>query len=93
MCIRDSVSGAQVNHSVLSPRVKVHSYATIADSVLLDGVEVGRYAVIRRAIIDKGVTVPEYAHIGVDHDHDRARGFHVTEGGVTVVGKGQNVPL
>ncbi len=87
------ISGAQVNHSVLSPRVKVHSYATIADSVLLDSVEVGRYAVIRRAIIDKGVTVPEYCHIGVDHDHDRARGFHVTEGGVTVVGKGQHVPL
>ena len=71
----------------------MHSYATIADSVLLDSVEVGRYAVIRRAIIDKGVSVPEYCHIGVDHDHDRARGFHVTEGGVTVVGKGQHVPL
>ena len=87
------VSGAQVNHSVLSPRVKVHSYATIADSVLLDSVEVSRYAVIRRAIIDKGVFIPEYARIGVDHEHDRARGFHVTENGVTVIGKGQHVPL
>ncbi len=87
------VSGAQVNHSVLSPRVKVHSYATIADSVLLDNVEVGRYAVIRRAIIDKNVYIPEYCRIGVDHEHDRARGFFVTEGGVTVVGKGQHVPL
>ncbi|HRW17257.1 MAG TPA: glucose-1-phosphate adenylyltransferase [Dermatophilaceae bacterium] len=87
------VSGAQVNHSVISPRVKVHSYATIADSVLLDNVEVGRYAVIRRAIIDKGVYVPEYCRIGVDHEHDRARGFYVTEGGVTVIGKGQQVPL
>ncbi len=87
------VSGAQVNHSVLSPKVRVHSYATIADSVLLDNVEVGRYAVIRRAIIDKGVYIPEYCRIGVDHEHDRARGFYVTEGGVTVIGKGQNVPL
>ncbi len=87
------VSGAQVNHSVLSPKVRVHSYATIADSVLLDNVEVGRYAVIRRAIIDKGVYIPEYCRIGVDHEHDRARGFYVTEGGITVIGKGQNVPL
>ncbi|HOA03154.1 MAG TPA: glucose-1-phosphate adenylyltransferase, partial [Dermatophilaceae bacterium] len=77
------VSGAQVNHSVLSPKVRVHSYATIADSVLLDDVEVGRYAVIRRAIIDKGVYIPEYCRIGVDHEHDRARGFYVTEGGIT----------
>ncbi len=87
------VSGAQVNHSVLSPKVRVHSYATIADSVLLDDVEVGRYAVIRRAIIDKGVYIPEYCRIGVDHEHDRARGFYVTEGGITVIGKGQKVPL
>ena len=87
------VSGAQVNHSVLSAQVRVHSYATIADSVLLDDVEVGRYAVIRRAIIDKGVYVPEYCRIGVDHEHDRSRGFYVTEGGITVIGKGQKVPL
>lgn len=87
------VSGAQVNHSVVSPKVRVHSYATIADSVLLDDVEVGRYAVIRRAIIDKGVYVPEYCRIGVDHEHDRARGFYVTEGGITIIGKGQKVPL
>jgi glucose-1-phosphate adenylyltransferase len=31
--------------------------------------------------------------IGVDKDHDRARGFVVSEGGITVVGKGQAVPL
>ncbi|MGB8385545.1 MAG: glucose-1-phosphate adenylyltransferase [Dermatophilaceae bacterium] len=87
------VSGAQVNMSVLSPGVHVHSYATISESVLLDDVEVGRYAVIRRAIIDKNVQVPEYCRIGVDHHYDRARGFHVTENGIVVIGKGQKVPL
>ncbi|MEI2764508.1 MAG: glucose-1-phosphate adenylyltransferase [Dermatophilaceae bacterium] len=87
------ISGAQVNHSVLSPRIKVHSYATISESVLLDNVEVGRYAVVRRAIIDKNVYIPEYCRIGVDHDHDRARGFLVTDNGVVVVGKGQEVTL
>ena len=34
-----------------------------------------------------------YCRIGVDHEHDRARGFYVTEGGITVIGKGQKVPL
>jgi glucose-1-phosphate adenylyltransferase len=29
----------------------------------------------------------------VDKDRDRARGFTVSPGGITVVGKGQEVPL
>ena len=65
--------------------VKVHSYATIVDSVILDAVEIGRYATIRRAIIDKYTVIHEHAKIGIDHDHDRARGFHVTESGIVVV--------
>ncbi len=87
------ISGAQVFSSVVSPNVRVHSYASVMDSVILDGVDVGRHANVRRAILDKNVVVPEYATIGVDHEHDRARGFTVTESGITVVGKGQSVPL
>jgi glucose-1-phosphate adenylyltransferase len=85
------ISGATVTNSVLSPRVHVHSATTIDDSVLLDGVEVGRHAVIRRAIIDKNVYVPEKTSIGVDPEHDAARGFQVTESGLTIVAKGQEV--
>ena len=86
------ISGAQVHGSVLAPRVKVHSYATIVDCVILDAVEIGRYATIRRAIIDKYTVIHEHAKIGIDHEHDRARGFHVTDSGITVVGKGMKVP-
>jgi glucose-1-phosphate adenylyltransferase len=85
------VSGAHIYASVLSPLVKVHSYASIQGSVLLDGVEVHRHAQIRRAIIDKNVVIPEGCQIGIDHEHDRARGLHVTETGIVVVGKGQIV--
>ena len=85
------ISGATVTNSVLSPRCHIHSGTTIDDSVLLDGVEVGRGCVIKRAIIDKGVQVPEDTTIGVDHDHDRARGFMVTESGLTVIAKFQEV--
>ena len=82
------VSGACVKNSVLSPRCHIHSFATITDSVLLDGVDVGRNAVVQRAILDKNVRVPEGVSIGVDPEDDLARGFHVTESGITVVGKG-----
>jgi glucose-1-phosphate adenylyltransferase len=87
------VSGGTVRRSVLSPGVKVHSRSDIEDCVLLHGVDVGRGAVLRRAIIDKGVLVPPGATIGVDHEADRARGFHISEGGIVVLGKGEVVPV
>jgi glucose-1-phosphate adenylyltransferase len=85
------ISGAQVTGSVLSPGVHIHSYATVTDSVLLDFVEVGRNATIHRAIIDKFVVVPPGVSIGVDRAHDLERGFSVTDSGITVVGKRQEV--
>jgi glucose-1-phosphate adenylyltransferase len=47
--------------------------------------------VVEHAILDKNVMVLEGATIGVDKEHDRARGFAVSAGGITVVGKGQVV--
>jgi glucose-1-phosphate adenylyltransferase len=37
------------------------------------------------------VVVPENARVGVNEEEDRARGFTVSEGGITVVGKGVTV--
>ncbi|MBV9208501.1 MAG: glucose-1-phosphate adenylyltransferase [Actinobacteria bacterium] len=85
------VSGGLVRQSVLSPGVRVNSWATVERSVLLHNTTIGRHAVVRDAIIDKNVTVPERAQVGVDKEHDRARGFVVSAGGITVVGKGQEV--
>jgi glucose-1-phosphate adenylyltransferase len=85
------VSGGLVRQSVLSPGVRVNSWSTIERAVLLHNTKIGRHAVVRDAIIDKNVTVPEWAQVGVDKDRDRARGFAVSAGGITVVGKGQEV--
>jgi ADP-glucose pyrophosphorylase len=85
------ISGGQVSHSVLSPGVQVHSYAKITDSVLLDFVDVGRNATIHRAIIDKNVIVPPGVSIGINRQNDLDRGFLVTDSGITVVGKSQEV--
>jgi glucose-1-phosphate adenylyltransferase len=85
------VSGGLVRQSVLSPGVRVNSWSTVERSVLLHNTKVGRHAVVKDAIIDKNVIVPEWAQVGVDKEHDRARGFVVSAGGITVVGKGQEV--
>ncbi|WP_194947974.1 glucose-1-phosphate adenylyltransferase [Actinomyces trachealis] len=85
------VSGGEVISSVLSPQVRVNSWSSVRESVLMDGVMVGRNTVVNRAILDKYVRVEEGAMVGIDHEHDRARGFTVTESGITVVAKGQVV--
>ena len=85
------ISGGLVRQSVLSPGVRVNSWATVDRSVLLHNTKIGRHAVVRDAIIDKNVTVPEWAQVGVDKERDKARGFVVSAGGITVVGKGQEV--
>ena len=85
------VSGGLVRQSVLSPGVRVNSWATVDRCVMLHNTVVGRHAEIRDAIIDKNVVVPEGVRIGVDKEHDLARGFVVSPGGITVVGKAQVV--
>ncbi|MFC8304685.1 glucose-1-phosphate adenylyltransferase [Specibacter sp. NPDC057265] len=86
------VSGGVVENSVLSNDVYVGTGARVQDSVLMDKVVVGAGAVVRRAIIDKNVHIPAGANIGVDPGLDRARGFAITESGLTVLSKGQVVP-
>ena len=85
------VSGGLVRNSVLSPGVRVENWSRVERSVILHNSRVSRYAVVENAILDKNVVVIEGAAIGVDKEHDRARGFVVSGGGVTVVGKGQVV--
>lgn len=79
------VSGGRVLHSVLSPGVRVNSYCEVEYSILMPGSEIGRYSRIRRAIVNTGVKVPESSVIGFDLEADRAKGYHVTEGGIVVV--------
>jgi len=82
------VSGGLVRSSVLSPGVRVDSWARVERAVVLHSSRVGRRAVVQNAILDKNVVVTEGTAVGVDKDRDRARGFAVSPGGITVVGKG-----
>lgn len=82
------IAGSTVDHSVLSPGVHVRDGSLVARSVVLPGVRVEAGATVRDAILDKNVVVRAGAVVGVDKDADRARGYTVSEAGITVVGKG-----
>jgi glucose-1-phosphate adenylyltransferase len=78
------VSGGVVRNSVLSPDVRVNSYAEVDSSILFSHVNIGRHCRIRRAILDRDVQIPEGTVIGYDTETDRQRYF-VTESNITVV--------
>jgi glucose-1-phosphate adenylyltransferase len=82
-----TVCGGWVRGSVVGFDCRVEAGAVVEDSILFDRVSVGPGAEVRRAILDKGVRVTPGARVGVDPDEDRARGFVVSEGGVTCVAK------
>jgi len=80
------LSGGVVRNSILGRGVRVHASALVEGCVIMDNCDIGRHAKVRRAILDKNVRVPEGTLIGHDHDADRARGWHVTDSGIVVIG-------
>ena len=82
------LAGSTVRHSIVFPGVTVLQGAYVEGSVLLPGTRIEPGAVVRRAILDKNVQVPAGAHIGVDTELDKQR-YHVSDGGVVVLGKGE----
>jgi glucose-1-phosphate adenylyltransferase len=87
ICSGVIISGGRVERSILSPGVRVNSYADVTDSILFHNVVIGMHAKVRRAIIDKGVRVPDGMKIGYDLERDR-QDFFVSDEGVVVIPKG-----
>jgi glucose-1-phosphate adenylyltransferase len=81
------LSGGRVERSILSPEVRVRSFAQVHDSVLMDRVDVGRHARLKRVIVDKDVQIPEGFVVGEDSEEDRRR-FQITSSGVVVIPRG-----
>ena len=89
VCNGSILSGGHVRRSILSPQVRVNSFAVVENSILFEGVDVGRHSRIRKAIVDKGVRIPPNTNIGYDLEQDRQRGFFVSEQGVVIIPKAE----
>jgi hypothetical protein len=79
------ISGARVLHSVLSRQVRVNSYSEVEYSLVGEDSQIGRYSRIRRCIVDQGARLPDSSVVGFDLERDRASGYYVTNGGLTVI--------
>ena len=91
VCQGAIISGGSVARSVLGSNVRINSYAHVEDSILFDEVDVGRRCRLRRVIIDKGVRIPPETEIGYDPEADKARGFTITESGLVVIARGEEI--
>jgi len=82
-----------VEHSILSPGVRVGAGATVRDSIVMFDAVVGEGAVLDRAIVDKEARIGPGARVGVGDDlrpnvHEPERLY----AGITIVGKRARVP-
>ncbi|MGI9641189.1 MAG: glucose-1-phosphate adenylyltransferase [Acidimicrobiia bacterium] len=84
------ITGATVEHSVISPHVRIEPGAVVENSIIFDGVTVAAGAVVRNAILDKNLVVPRNREIGVDADRD-AEEFTISDGGVVAIRKGTDI--
>ncbi|MGI9666088.1 MAG: glucose-1-phosphate adenylyltransferase [Acidimicrobiia bacterium] len=84
------ITGATVEHSVISPNVRIEPGAVVENSILFDDVVISSGAVVRNTILDKSIIVPRNRIIGEDIDRDREE-FTVSDGGVIAVQKGTEI--
>jgi len=78
------ISGAALKNCIVSPDVRVNSYAEVDASIIFSHVNIGRHCRIKKAIIDRDVHIPEGSVIGFDVEEDKQKYF-VSESGITVV--------
>ena len=82
-----------VEHSVLSPGVRVEAGAIVRDSIVMFDAIVERDAELDRAIVDKEARIGAGARIGTGDDetpnHEEPERLHA---GITLVGKRASVP-
>jgi len=83
----------RVEHSILSPGVKVAEGAVVKDSVILCDSVVGPHTIIDYSILDEEVVVGAGCHIGCgDNFQINRREPKVANTGITLVGKRANIP-
>ncbi|MDE6660823.1 MAG: glucose-1-phosphate adenylyltransferase [Anaeroplasmataceae bacterium] len=77
-----------INHSVISPGVKVGEGSVIKDSVILNDVVIGKNCRIENTIIDKETVVGDYSVIGTGKDYQPNKDKpKILSCGINVIGK------
>jgi len=82
------ISGGDVDHSVLSPGVRIDKGSSLDRCVIMNNVKIGQNCMLRGVIVDKNAVIEDGAQLGIDREEDKARGCTISHGGIVVVPKG-----
>jgi glucose-1-phosphate adenylyltransferase len=87
------VIDGRIEHSIISPEVRVAEGAFVKDSVIMEKTQIGRNSIIDHCILDKEITVGMDTHIGFGDDY-RVNSLHpdVLSSGLTIIGKQAAIP-
>ncbi|MCJ7738309.1 MAG: glucose-1-phosphate adenylyltransferase [Anaerolineae bacterium] len=82
-----------VEHSVLSPGVKVEAGAVVRDTVIMADTIVGAGALVDRCVVDEAVRIGPGAQVGIGNAivPNHLEPDHLNTG-ITLVGKGAHIP-
>jgi glucose-1-phosphate adenylyltransferase len=84
----------QVEHSILSPGVKIGVGSVVKDSIILSDSVIGPGTVVDYSILDREVIVGAGCHIGYGNNFQiNRREPNVANAGITIVGKRTKIPL
>ena len=78
------ISGATVERSLLSLKVRVGKHSALQDCVILPQVEIGERVTLKRVVVDMHCKIPDGFTAGIDLEKDRQL-FHVTEHKVILI--------
>ena len=79
------VSGSTIRKSILYSSVHTHSHSVIEQSVLMPECDIGKNCKLFKVIVDANCRIPAELTIGYDRENDIARGFRVSDKGITLV--------
>jgi glucose-1-phosphate adenylyltransferase len=78
------ISGATIERSLLSLKVRVGKHSLVQDSVILPHVEIGENVKLKRVVVDVHCKIPDNFTAGLNPEVDQQK-FHVTPQGVTLI--------
>lgn len=80
------ITNATITKSVLFDNIVVADNSSIHETVILPDVKIGENCRLQNCIVERKCQIPNGMVIGVDKEHDKARGFRVSSSGkVTLV--------
>ncbi|QMT31426.1 glucose-1-phosphate adenylyltransferase [Alysiella filiformis] len=80
------ITNATITESVLFDNIEVKDGSSIHQAVILPDVQIGKNCRLQNCIVERKCQIPDGMVIGMDKEHDKARGFRVSSSGkVTLI--------